>query len=61
MNLFFVHSYLASKLEEKVSMRLKKRFSNQLLMVRMNLSLDDVRNYKETTVFVKERNPQFGV
>ena len=29
-------------------------------MMRLNLSLDDVINYKET-MFVKERTPQFGV
>ena len=27
-------------------------------MVRLNLSLGDVRNCKETTTFVKERKPQ---
>ena len=30
-------------------------------MVRLNLGSDDVRNCKETTTFVKEKNPQFGV
>ena len=55
--LFFVHNYVASKIKtkekmkEKVTMRLKKSFSNQWLMVRLNLSLDDVRNYKETASF----------
>ena len=66
MYLFFVHSYVESKIEtkkkmeEKVTMILKNNFSNHLLMVRLNLSLGDVRNRKETT-FVKERNPQFGI
>ena len=32
------------------------------LMVRLNLSSDDVRNCKETTTFIKKkRNPRFGV
>ena len=39
-------------------MRLKNIFSNHWLMVRLNLSSDDVRNCKETT-FVKEKNPEF--
>ena len=30
-------------------------------MVRLNLSSDDVRNGKETTTFVKERNLQIKV
>ena len=30
-------------------------------MMRLNLSLDDVRNCKGTTTFVKEKNPLFGV
>ena len=30
-------------------------------MVRLNLSLDDIKSFKKTTAFVKERNPQFGV
>ena len=60
MYLFFVHSYVASKIEakqkidEKVTMKLKNIFSNLLLMVRLNLSLGDVRNCKETTALVKE-------
>ena len=41
-------------------MRLKNRFSNHGLMARLNLSSDDVINWKETT-FVKERYPQFGI
>ena len=41
-------------------MRLNNSFSNHLLMVRLNLSLDNVRNCKETT-FLNERNPQFGL
>ena len=66
MNLFFVHSYLTSKIEtkekmeKKVNMRLKNSFSNDWLNVRFNLSSDDVINCKETTS-VKERNPQFDV
>ena len=61
MHLFFVHSYVdEKKLEEKVTIRLKNSFSDHWLMVRLNLSSDDVRNCKELT-FVKERNPQFGV
>ena len=65
--LFFVHSHITSKIEtkekmeEKVMIRLKKSFSNHWLMVRLNLSLDSIRNCKETTIFVKERNPQFGI
>ena len=30
-------------------------------MMRLNLSLEDVRNCKETIAFVKEWNPQFDV
>ena len=30
-------------------------------MVRLNLNSDDERNFKETTVFVKEGNTQFDV
>ena len=65
MYLFFVHSYIASKidtkekLEEKVTMILKNSFSNHWLMMNLNLSSDDVRNCKIIT-FVKERRPQFG-
>ena len=66
MYLFFVHSYVASKIEakekmeEKATIRSKNSFSNHWLMLRLNLYSDDVRNCKETT-FVKEGNPQFGV
>ena len=66
MYLFFVHSYIASKietkekLEEKVTMILMNSFSNHWLMMNLNLSSDDVRNCKKIT-FVKERSPQFGV
>ena len=35
-------------MEEKVTMRLKKNGSNHWLMVRLNLSSDDVRNFKAT-------------
>ena len=64
MYLFFVHSYVASKIkmkekmEVKVAMRLPNSFTNHWLMVRLSLSSDDVINCKETT-FVKERVPQF--
>ena len=60
MYLFFVHSYVASKIEtkekmeEKVTVRLKERFSNHWLMVRLNLSSDDIRNCKKS-------NPWFDV
>ena len=60
MYLFFVHSYVASKIEakqkmdEKVTMKLKNNFSNHLLMVRLNLSLDDVKICKETTALVRK-------
>ena len=37
-------------MEEKVTMRLKRSFSNHWLMGRLNLSSDDVRNCKETTI-----------
>ena len=40
---------------------IKVSFSNHRLMVRLNLSSDDVRNGKETTTFVKERNLQIKV
>ena len=30
-------------------------------MVRLNLTSDDVINCKETTAFIKKRNPQFSV
>ena len=56
MYLFFVHSYVASKMEGKVTMRLKKRFSNLWLIVTLNLSSGDVKNCRETT-FAKEMNP----
>ena len=42
------------KNREQVIMRLKRSFSNHCLMVRLNLSLDSVRNCKKTTKFVKE-------
>ena len=68
INVFvFVHSYVASKIEakekmeEKVTTWLKNSYSHHWLMVKLNLSSDDVRNCKETTTFVKERNPQFGL
>ena len=41
-------------MEEKLTMGLKRSFSNNWLMVRLNLSSDNVRNCKETTTFVKE-------
>ena len=43
-------------MEEKVTMRLKKSFSNHQLVARLNLSSDHVRNCKETATFVKESN-----
>ena len=66
MYLFFVHSYIASKIETKEkmeengAMRLLNSFSNNWLMIRLNLKSDDVINCQETT-FVKERNRQFGI
>ena len=60
MYLFFVHSYVASKIEKKEENvresndEIKEGFSNHWLMVRLNLSVDDIRNCKETTTFVKE-------
>ena len=67
MYLFFARNCVAlkietiGKMEGKVTVRLKKSFSNHWSMVRLNLSSDDVKNCKETTTFVKERNLQFGV
>ena len=67
MYLFFARYYVAlkietiGKMEGKVTVRLKKSFSNHWSMVRLNLSSDDVKNCKETTTFVKERNLHFGV
>ena len=60
MYLFFVHNYVASEMVETITMSLKNRFSNHCFMVRLNFSLDYVRNCKEGTS-IKERNPQFGV
>ena len=67
INVFIACSYLRGienieeeKMEKKVTMWLKNSFSDHWLMVRLNLSSDDVRNCNETT-FVKERNSQFGV
>ena len=60
MYLFFVHNYVASEMEETITMSLKNRFSNHCFMVRLNFSSDYVRNCKEATS-IKERNPQFGV
>ena len=67
MYLFFVHSYVAlkiekkEKMEEKVKMRLKKSFSNHWLIMRLNLSLDDIKNCKDTTALFKEKNPRFDI
>ena len=54
VNVFiFVHSYAVSKIEvkekmkKKVMMRLKKGFSNDWLMLRLNFSSDDIRNCEE--------------
>ena len=41
-------------MEERVMMGLKRIFSIHWLMVRLNLSSDNIRDYKETTTFVKE-------
>ena len=40
--------------EEGKNERLKRSFSNHWLIVRFNLSSDDVKNCKETTLFTKE-------
>ena len=40
-------------MEEKVTMRLKMNFSNHWLMMRFNLSLNNVRNKEETTTLEK--------
>ena len=66
MRLFFVHCYVATKIEteekmeEKVTMRLKNSPLKHWLMVRLNLSADEVRNCKQTRL-VKEKNPRFEV
>ena len=57
--LFLVHSFVASKIEmkeKKVATRAKPMIDGEIEF----LSLDDVRNCKETT-FVEKRNPQFGI
>ena len=41
-------------MEEKVTIGLKLNFSNHRFMVRLNLSLDNVRNCEETTKFMKQ-------
>ena len=67
MYLFFLHRYVTSKIEtnekveDKVMMGLKRSFSNHRLMVILNFSWADIRNRKETTMFNKKRNPQFGI
>ena len=43
-------------MEGKITIRLKNSFSNH----RLNLSLNDERKCKKTTL-IKERNPQSGV
>ena len=59
MYLFFVHSYIAAKIEkkekieEKVTMRFKMNFSNHRLILRLNLSLNNTRNCEEITTFLK--------
>ena len=60
MCVFFVHCYVASKIEtkEKMEEKVRMRLNSSLkhwLMVWLNLSTDDVANCKEKT-FVKERN-----
>ena len=52
MYLLFVHSDVVSKKEQMK--KWKRSFSNNWLMVRLNLSSDDIKNCKETTTFVKE-------
>ena len=52
MYLLFVNSYVVSKKEQMK--KWKRSFSNNWLMVRLNLSSDDIKNCKETTTFVKE-------
>ena len=47
-------------MEEEVTMRLKNSPFKHWLMVRLNLSTDDVRNCKQTRL-VKEKNPPFEV
>ena len=46
--------------KDEIKKELFKSLSD-IEFIRLNLSLDDVRKCKETTTFVKERNPQFGV
>ena len=41
-------------MEEKVMIGLKKSFSNRWWMVRLNLSLENVRYSEETTIFIEE-------
>ena len=59
-NQFFIHSYVAAKIEnkekveEKITMGLKMNFSNYGLMVGLNLGLDNVRNHEETAMNAKK-------
>ena len=41
-------------MKEKVTVGLKMNFPTHWLMVRLNLSLDNVRNCEDTTMFAKE-------
>ena len=52
--MLFVQINVAANTEEKRTMGLKMNFSNHGLMVRLNLSLDNVRNCEETTTFMKK-------
>ena len=47
---------MKEKMEKKVATRAKPMIDGEIEF----LSLDDVRNCKETT-FVEKRNPQFGI
>ena len=66
MYLLFVQATWYLKQRQKENGResnddIKEQTFKSLLMVRLNLSLDDIKSFKKTTAFVKERNPQFGV
>ena len=52
--MLFVQINVAANTEEKRTMGLKMNFSNHGLMVRLNLSLNNVRNCEETTTFMKK-------
>ena len=46
-------------MKERVRMGLKMNFSNYWLMVRLNLTSDNERNWEETTTFVKELEKKY--